>query len=176
MSELLRYVPRAEDRQLAGEAIRRFEEAVQPRLSNLRWQVIYNDLNPSNVLVDERDSESVVGIIDFGDLVSCPLVVDVAIAAAYQLRHTPDPIDAAIEFVAAYHEVLRLEVEEIELLCDLMVTRIASAAIITAWHATIQPHNRDYILRNAATHGDMLARFNQMSANRVRQRFQAACR
>lgn len=175
LTELLDCVQHASHRELVGGVIRRFEQNVQSRLTDLRWQLIHNDLNPSNLLVNEQDSERISGIIDFGDMVFSPLVVDVAIAAAYQLRHTPDPIDAAVQFVAAYHRIVPLEDQEIDLLLDLMATRLASAVIITAWHTTIQPQNRDYILRNASTHCAILARLDQLSGESVGDRFRAAC-
>lgn len=173
--ELLECIPNQNHRMVVEPFIRRFEQEVQPRLPTLRWQVIHNDLNPSNVLVDERNPQTLTGIIDFGDLVSCPLIVDVAIATAYHLHHTPGPLEAAIDIVSAYDRVVPLEVREIDLLFDLIATRLASAVIITSWHSTIQPQNRDYILRNASTHCEMLARFSQMSGDDVRARFRAVC-
>ena len=173
--DLVEHIPSADHRSLVTRRIQHFERAVLPLLSALRWQVIYNDLNPGNVLLDPRDPERVTGIIDFGDMVYSPLVADVAVAAAYQLRHTPDPFDAAAQLACAYHRVVPLEQREIDLLFDLIATRLALAVIITAWRASLYPHNRRYILRNAGSHCDFLKRFEQMSGDDVRNRLRASC-
>ena len=43
-----------------------FVQADLPRLGDLRWQIIHNDANGSNVLVAEDDHERIAGIIDYG--------------------------------------------------------------------------------------------------------------
>ena len=153
----------------------RLQERVLPRFGNLRWQVIYNDLNPSNVLVDPDDPDRVVGIIDFGDMVRAPLIVDVAVAATYQLRHTPDPFEAATQFIAAYHSVTPLEETETDLLFDLVATRLAMSVIINTWRATLYPENRDYIMRNVRPNWNVLKQLNDGLRTDVQQRLRAAC-
>ena len=54
----------------------RYDDAVAPRWSALRAQVIHSDLTADNVLAD--DDGLITGIIDFGDLSHSALVVDLA--------------------------------------------------------------------------------------------------
>jgi Ser/Thr protein kinase RdoA (MazF antagonist) len=42
-----------------------------------------------------------------------------------------------------------LSAEEIDLMPLLVRARLAMTALITNWRASLYPHNRDYILRNA---------------------------
>ena len=58
--------------------------------------------SPHNVVVDPETHAGVAGIIDFGDLTSTARVNDLAIAAAYQVADSDDPLAPACEMIAAY--------------------------------------------------------------------------
>ena len=134
----------------AERALDRLERDVLPVLTTLRAQVIHNDFNPHNVLVDPDDPERVTGVIDFGDSVHAPLVVDLAIGAAYHVADDETGLAPVCDLVAGYHEKLPLAAAEIALIPDLMAARLVATLAITAWRAREHPENRDYILRNAA--------------------------
>jgi hydroxylysine kinase len=172
---LVGHLPDAGQQAVVTRYIEHFAGHVRPLLAGLRSQVIYNDLSPGNVLIDPNDGKRLVGVIDFGDMVRAPLVVDVAIAAAYQLRHTPDPFDAAGQLIGGFHSETPLDEREVELLFDLIATRLASAMIITGWRASLHPDNRRYILRNAISNWNMLRRLDGMSRADVQNRLKAAC-
>jgi Ser/Thr protein kinase RdoA (MazF antagonist) len=74
--------------------------------SRLPTSVIYNDANDYNVLVDPAGAR-VVSFLDYGDVVHSATVCDLAIAIAYAMLDRPDPIAAAAEVVAGYHQVRR---------------------------------------------------------------------
>jgi len=152
-----------------------FGREIRPALARLRSQVIYNDLNPSNVLVSVGPAQRVTGIVDFGDMVHGPLVCDVAVGAAYQLGGGEDPLAGAAEFVAAYHREVPLEPEELELLPDLIAARLVMTVAITSWRAARHPGNREYILRNAAAAADGLRRLAELGPDGARDRLLAAC-
>ena len=175
LRDLLQHVADAEDRKLANRFQDRFEEHVSPALDRLRTQVVHNDLNFYNVLVDEADVERITGIIDFGDMVRTPLVCDVAVAAAYQLPDTADPLAAALEFISAYHRTVRLEPIEQQLLFDLIATRLLTTVLITGWRARRHPENSAYILRNSPAAWRNLRYFNQLGHDIGTERILAAC-
>jgi Ser/Thr protein kinase RdoA (MazF antagonist) len=110
--------------------------------------VIHNDLNFHNVVVAADAPEEVAGILDFGDMVRSPLVCDVAVAAAYHVRADDRPLADAAEYVAAYHAASPLDGAELEVLGDLIATRLAMSVLISGWRADEHPQNREYILRN----------------------------
>ena len=176
MTAFISCLPDAAMRSVVAAGLSHFEHDVLQVMSATRSQIIYNDLNPGNVIVDLHKPERLVGVIDFGDLVHSFLVVDVAVAAAYQLRYTADPFVAVVEFVAAYHQENSLEDGEIELMFDLIVTRLALAIVITAWRASQHPDNRKYILRNASVNYDLLKRLQHVSCHDIQQRLKIACR
>lgn len=127
-----------------------FEAYVAPLLGSLRSQVIHNDFNPHNILMSSHDQTQVSGILDFGDIVDTPLVIDLAVACSYQVRAASHPLSTVAEFASAYHSVNALEPAEIGILFDLIRARLATTAVVTAWRAARYPDNRDYIMRNNA--------------------------
>jgi hydroxylysine kinase len=149
VKELLVHVVDADGRALAARFLERFEQNALPLLRSLPRQLIHNDFNPHNVLIDPADTDRITGIIDFGDAVLAPRVNDVAIAASYHLGSGGNPIAAAGELIGAYHSGNPLSVPELVLLPDLIGARLAMTVVITHWRATLDPHNRGYILRNA---------------------------
>ncbi|MCW8924730.1 MAG: phosphotransferase [Xanthomonadales bacterium] len=142
-------LPCIEDRRLRPlitGVLDHFEQNVSPLLDTLRNQVIYNDMNLDNVLLDESKPRCISGLIDFGDLVSSPLVMDPAIAAAYQLSAGEDPLAGALPLIAGYHAVYPLHDHELRLLPDLIMTRLVTSLLIGSFRATLFPDNRDYLL------------------------------
>jgi Ser/Thr protein kinase RdoA (MazF antagonist) len=113
--ELLEYL--CDDwRHLVAGFIDTYEEHVASRIGSLRVQVIHNDINPHNVLVADANPESISGIIDFGDMLTAPLVHDIAISAAYAVADTADLLEAICELAGGFCEVVHLEPNEIEVL------------------------------------------------------------
>jgi len=161
-------------RQYATEYIDRFEQQSAVPLDMLRAQVIYNDLNPSNVVVGP--GSEIAGIIDFGDIIHAPLISDVATAASYHLAGDADPLAPALVFIAAYDEQCPIEDAEIELLFELMRARLVTTAVITDWRAARFPENRDYILRNQGAAWAALDALAAVSPGEATDRIWAACR
>lgn len=143
---LLNHISDAERARVLAAALDRFEAAALPWLEKAPNQIIHNDLNPHNVVVG--DDGAVSGIIDFGDMVRAPLICDVAVAAAYHVRHDNDPLADASEYIEAFSGELPLDRDALSLLPDLVAMRLAMTVLITNWRAQLYPGNRAYILRN----------------------------
>jgi Ser/Thr protein kinase RdoA (MazF antagonist) len=158
---------------LVHDALRRFEAEVRPRLAGLRAQVIHGDFNPHNVMVRVDDPNVVSGIMDFGDMVRAPLVNDLAIAACYHLDG--ETIDAVADIVAGFHGVLPLLPGEVDLLIDLMATRLCAAVTITQWRAHANPDNSRYILKNTAIAWQGLQHLARMDRARASKTLRNAC-
>lgn len=145
LRKILKHVPDPPLQQAIAQTLDEFENRALPRFGELRCQVIHSDLNPDNVLVDEDDPERVAGVIDFGDMLKAPLVVDVAIGASYLRTLEGNPLSRIAEFLSAYHSVTPLELTEIDLLFDLIKTRLAATITILSWRATLRGSDDAYL-------------------------------
>jgi hypothetical protein len=116
-------------------------------------QAIHNDLNPSNLLIG-ADGRHLCGIIDFGDMIMAPAIMELTVACAY-LTAATDLIDAIGNCAAAYLAWRPLPKAAMQQLPDLIATRWAMTILITEWRAQLHPENAAYILRNnpASRHG-----------------------
>jgi len=134
-----------ERRRLVEAVLDRYEERVAPRWLGLRLQVIHGDLNLDNVLLDER--ERISGIVDFGDLTYSSQVGDFAIGLASLIRGRPldDVFRVARIAIDGYESRLPFEPEELEVLGDLVATRLAAIVVISSWRVARYPENAEYI-------------------------------
>ncbi|WP_162419670.1 phosphotransferase [Microvirga brassicacearum] len=173
--DLLVHIQDREQRALAERFLDNFETNALPVLPRLRAQVIHNDLNPHNVLVSTSEHSRIAGIIDFGDMVHAPLVNNLAVAAAYQLASTGHPLEAMADLIAAYHSVLPLEPIELEILFDLIATRMVLTVAITGWRAARHPENEAYILRNNPQAWAGLERFDSLTRTDAQAYLRQAC-
>jgi hydroxylysine kinase len=132
-------------RELATKTLDDFEANALPVFASLRSQVIHNDMNPDNVLLKERGGSEIAGVIDFGDMLLSPLIVDVAVAAAYLRSMTGNPLTHIVEFIAGYHSETPLLRTEIDILHDLINTRLMTTVSILAWRASLRGSDDAYL-------------------------------
>lgn len=179
--ELRRIVHHVADnglRQDIANTLDEFEARTLPRLKGLRSQVIHGDLNPENVLIDAVDPTRVAGIIDFGDMLKAPLIVDVAIGASYLRSFEGDPLSGIAEFLCAYHSVTPLDLAEIDILFDLIKTRLAASITILSWRATLRGAEDPYLRGAVASEGNaagFLKVLEELPRGNVRQTFRQVC-
>lgn len=168
---LIALEPDAGRRALAQRVFDGFAERVVPRLASARTQVIHGDFSPYNVVVDPgRDPGGfVTGIIDFGDTVRTPVVFDPAVLLCNHVREAPGhPWEAAGHLLAGYHREFPLEPDEVGMLVDATLARIALRALVSNWRISRGSDRADYIrthaardwirLENALAHGYAAAR------------------
>ena len=117
------------------------EAEVVPALPRLRRSVVHGDANGHNVLVGGPRAEprEVVSVIDFGDMHHGLTVSEPAIAAAYALLGSADPLPQRPDVVAGYHGAFPLEEAEIALLYPLIAARLAVSVTNSAWRTTLRP-------------------------------------
>ena len=175
LRELLVHIQDPELRLLMGQALDRFDTRVKPVLDTLRAQVIHSDMNPDNLLMDKTQAGRITGIIDFGDMVKSPLIIDLAVAAAYQLGDGEDPLGCVLPMVAGYHSVRPLQAPETEILMDLIRTRLITSLLIASYRVTLFPENREYLLRSYDSARNFLINLDQQDAGEALQRIHAAC-
>jgi Ser/Thr protein kinase RdoA (MazF antagonist) len=117
-----------------------FETDVARVLPRLRRSVIHGDTNDYNILINDECSE-IVGIIDFGDMVHSYTVADLAIALAYVLLNSVEPVSAATQVFTGYHQVLPLSDVELTAVWGLMIMRLCMSVCIAAYQQQQRPDN-----------------------------------
>ncbi|MDA1082398.1 MAG: aminotransferase class III-fold pyridoxal phosphate-dependent enzyme [Gemmatimonadetes bacterium] len=115
----------------------RFNRETAPALGGLRRSAIHNDLNDNNVLVAGDGDlwsrrQHITGFVDFGDMVFGYTVADLAVACAYVMLDTHDPLGAAASVVRGYHAAFPLHDDEIAALFGLIVLRLCLSATLAA--------------------------------------------
>jgi Ser/Thr protein kinase RdoA (MazF antagonist) len=108
---------------LVAPELRRLRDHVYPQLPLLRSQVIHHDGHDANLLRASADSEQVVGIIDFGDMIYGPVVCDLAVSLSDFIEGADDPTAVAAAMCRGFHSVLPLQAKETDLLLDLVMAR-----------------------------------------------------
>jgi Ser/Thr protein kinase RdoA (MazF antagonist) len=176
LRELVAHVPGPDLRSAVHQCLDDFENLAVPAFATLRRQVIHNDLNPANVLVADEGSTTVAGVIDFGDMLRAPLIVEVAIAASYMRAEGDDALSQAISLAAGFDSVTRLDDREITLLYDLVRTRLATTITMMHWRKSVRSDDDAYLQQVFTSESDselFLQKFDAVSredfAARVRE-------
>ena len=123
------YVPLIEDpklRRLASYFFLQFDEEIATKLATLPQQVSHNDGHRYSLIGRQPGDEmSVVGIIDFGDVLLTHSVCNLAVTVSDLIGGKGDLVAAAASIVSGYHKVKPLKDLEIELLYHLVGVRLA---------------------------------------------------
>jgi len=173
LRQLLKYVAGADLRAALSTCLDDFDSLLQPVLPSLRRQVIHGDLNADNVLVQAGGQDSISGVIDFGDMLHAPLIVEVAIAAAYLRVADGDVLSLIAPFVAGFNSVLPLQDAELVLLFDLIRARLAATITILHWRAAMRGADDEYsrrYLQHERTADTFLARLDSQGRSEFGKR------
>jgi len=177
LRDLLQHIDDSVTRTLVEEVLDAFAERVLPRLGSLPQQVIHNDANSENILLNEAGK--VTGIIDFGDMLRAPRIVEVATAASYLRTSARDPLEYIAAFVAGYHAESALQSSELDLLFDLIRTRLAMTLSILYWRVSARDAGDSYrqkSLASEAAAADFLGRLSALGREAARRRLRAVLR
>ncbi len=119
-----RYFP-AELADACAPHLDRLERCSLRRMEALPAQVIHNDAHLGNVLSDPGKPDSVTGVIDFGDMVKRPVVVDLAVALEGLIETSCDVIRCARQLLQGYERCVAVADAQLELLFDAVFARSA---------------------------------------------------
>ncbi len=178
LRRILEHVPDRDLRRDIAQTLDDFEAHALPQFKGARSQVIHSDLNPGNVLIDADDHSSITGVIDFGDMLKAPLIVDVAIGASYLRATTGNPLAGIAEFLVGYHSVTPLEISEIDMLFNLIKTRLATTITILSWRATLRGADDPYLRGSVASESgaaEFLKILRELPRENVQQTFRQIC-
>jgi Ser/Thr protein kinase RdoA (MazF antagonist) len=177
LRELTSYVEETDLRAAVCQCLDDFDRRVMPALSSLRHQVIHSDLHGDNVLATD-DHKSIAGVIDFGDMVRAPLIMEVAVAAAYLRVADGNPMSLIVPFIAGYNSIIALEEHELDLLYDLVRARLVATITILRWRFAKRGKDDDYARESLAGERNadqFLLRLNTLSRDSFTERVRSAC-
>ncbi len=147
---------------------------VLPALLALPPATLHNDLNDDNLLLDGDPAEATaasLAVLDFGDAVAGPRIMEVANAALYLSLAAADPLRSAetvFRAYAAHHPVCESE-------ADLFRAALAARALISAAMSARRQHTGDrYLLTSEEGVCRFLAELDRTPGRFLDARFRAA--
>ncbi len=146
-------------------------ETHEAEYQHLRRQVIHNDLNDNNIVVT---NQQVTGFIDFGDAIHTQLINEVAIVCAYALMGQTDPLQAAIDVIDGYNQVVNLTENELKQLYHLIGMRLAVSVTKAAIARQQNPDNA-YKTISEQPAWDLLNLWSKIPANLAHYAFRKTC-
>ena len=131
----------AEGRACAAPYRERVESAAAA-LAGARRQIVHNDGHRGNLLRGTRDATDVIGVIDFGDIAETAVIADLAICGASFVDGHPNQRAALCSIAVGYHSAMQLDINEVDLLADLVLTRIVLGLLLVEYQARHAPTHR----------------------------------
>lgn len=144
-----------------------------PALRSLRSQAIHGDCHAHNVLVDPI-SRAVSGILDFGDLVHAPRVLEPAVAMSELLAEERAPMEALSSLLAGYARRASLEPAELELLYDLILARHSATLLVHAWRVRHDAEGARALEGSIAHTARSMARLEEAGREALTERWRRA--
>ncbi len=168
-------VDESRGRALVEAVIDRFDGFVAPSLPALRSCVLHNDANDYNVLVEEGPRPTrMTGLIDFGDIVRAPMICELAITIAYATFDRDNPLEIAALLTEAFHRELPLEADELDVLFDLVRSRMAMSVVLCSRELQQRPENT-YLAVSIAPALRTLGKLATIGAGEARARLRRVC-
>jgi 4-aminobutyrate aminotransferase-like enzyme/Ser/Thr protein kinase RdoA (MazF antagonist) len=159
LPELADYISYIESSALR-EAVERVCSAFKaclPGLRGLRSQAIHGDCHAGNLLVDP-DGQSICGILDFGDMIHAPLILEPAVAMSELLTQGVAPLDSVAAVLRGYGEGRTLQANEVEFVYDIVTARHAVTVLVHAWRCQHNPRGPQVLDETAVRAGRSLDR------------------
>ena len=174
--EHLREIEDPERRALVERFLALYETDVEPWLEKLRHGVIHGDANDHNAIVGDARNwpREIVSVVDFGDMHHGLVVAEPAVAAAYAIMGTRDPLDAAARVVAGYHGAFPLEEAEIARLYALIGARLAVSVTNSAHVKRLKPDDA-YVTISEAPAWEALERLDAVHPRLAHYTFRSVC-
>ena len=170
--DMAKNITNPSQKKLVDYFLDRFQYFVLPSLNKLPAQIIHNDLNDWNVFYNQKNNT--LSFIDFGDVSFSPKVCEIGIALCYLLMGQEDPLKIASIYLAAYHKVFPLQKKELDLLYDLIATRLCVSVCHSA-KAKSEALDTAYILLSEKPAWALLKRWITINPHKAKTVFYEAC-
>ncbi|MGA2398759.1 MAG: aminotransferase class III-fold pyridoxal phosphate-dependent enzyme [Steroidobacteraceae bacterium] len=146
-----------------------------PALRSMRSQAIHGDCHAHNLLVDAAGG-AVSGILDFGDMVHAPRILEPAVAMSELLAEERVSLEILPVLLAGYARRSPLEPAELELLYDLILGRHSATILVHAWRARHDAVGARALAGSIPQTARSLARLEEAGRDALMQRWVRALR
>ncbi|WP_075905534.1 aminotransferase class III-fold pyridoxal phosphate-dependent enzyme [Moorena bouillonii] len=170
------HVPDPEVREHIRAILEHHRDVVLPKMRTLRHQVVHADGHGRNCLIDPADPDTITGLLDFGDMVFAPLIVELAIANDVGGLDADAAVDVMANMAAGFDEVMPLEEAEIDLIYDLTLTRLAATSVIIAWRRAETPEQEGFHTDDEAKYWHAMVELRRLGRDEVSRRIRKVCR
>ena len=127
------YIDAPDARRMIAEVFAELKERL-PALRALRAQAIHGDCHAGNLIVDSS-AGAVRGVLDFGDMIHAPRILEPAVAMSELLTEGLSAPRELASVVAGYALVQPLEPAEVAALFDLVAARHGVTILVHAWRS-----------------------------------------
>lgn len=134
--------------------LQRLQAYSMPKLLALPRQVIHNDGHSGNIMCAPDNPAKVTGIIDFGDLIAGPVIVDLAVSLNSMLTHNFDVLSTTSAMLEGYQQYVTIPDEQLDLLYDALTVRSILNVQLLYYRSIHHAHDEQKILEEdfAGTH------------------------
>ena len=175
LPELMEFAPlidTAENRQAVDRVFSGLKSRL-PALRGLRSQAIHGDCHPGNLLTN-ASAGTVCGVLDFGDMIHAPLILEPAVAMSESLTQGVTTTDQLAALLEGYARVHPLDAAEVDALYDLIAARHAVTLLIHAWRTHHDPAGARLLDAVAANAAVSLGIFKARGQSSLTQEWHAA--
>lgn len=147
---------------------------VHGRLQALPQGLTHHDANDHNLIaVDGPGPARVQHIFDFGDMRHGARILELAVAGAYAVLGSAQPLGVLAELTAGYNAQRTLSADELEVLFPALCMRLVVSAVVALQDAALDPSNEYLSVHQEAlwkTLGELLEISPKAALDALRQR------
>ena len=131
---------------LAEKHLQRLQADSMPKLLALPRQVIHNDGHSGNIMCNPNSPTKVTGVIDFGDLVLGPVIIDLAVCLNSMIDHNSDILGATSAMLEGYRQHVFIPDKQLELLYDALAVRSILTVQLLYYRTIHHAHDTEKLL------------------------------
>jgi 4-aminobutyrate aminotransferase-like enzyme/Ser/Thr protein kinase RdoA (MazF antagonist) len=162
-------------RTLLDAVMQRASADLEPLVAGLRTGTIHGDANDYNVLLSHAGpGATACGLIDFGDMMSTWLICGPAIACAYAMLDTDDPLAAASALLRGVHAANAIPAPELDAVLPLVLARL-SVTVTNAARARVEEPANAYLQVTEDGAWRLLAQLDAVTSETASRTLREAC-
>ncbi len=160
---------------LASPLLEGLRSEALPRLKACPSQVIHNDGHPYNLLRADAQSQDVVGLIDFGDMVYAPIINELAVTATTFQRRGKEDLDIIENLLLGFHRAHPLSDTEVSLLWDAIILRLLITILLSDVKLELAAGQDPDIVEDRTEAYEMLVRFRDLDRTVTINQLRSIC-